>query len=44
MKLKWQENSPQKQMTWHEADKYAKSLGNGWRLPTIDELKRAYDN
>lgn len=25
-------------------DKYAKSLGECWRLPSIDELKNAYKN
>jgi hypothetical protein len=25
-------------MNWNEAIKYCNSLGNGWRLPTIEEL------
>lgn len=43
-KLEWQENSPTYPMTWDEAMSYAKSLGDGWRLPTVEELKEAYDN
>ena len=41
-KLEWQENLPEKPMTWHEAVEYAKSLGDGWRLPTKEELEKAY--
>lgn len=43
-KLEWQENSPTYPMNWNEANEYAKSLGDGWRLPTVEELKEAYDN
>lgn len=43
-KLEWQENISKESMTWGEAMGYAKSLGDGWRLPTIEELKEAYDN
>jgi len=25
-------------MTWHKAISYAEKLGDGWRLPTIEEL------
>lgn len=39
-----EENPPENLMTWHEATEYAKTLGDGWRLPTIEELKYAYDN
>lgn len=28
-----------KEMTWQEAADYAKSLGDGWRLPTKEELQ-----
>ena len=28
-----------KEMTWQEAVDYAKSLGDGWRLPTKQELQ-----
>ncbi len=31
-------------MTWYEAIEYAKSLGDGWRLPTRGELIDAYDS
>ena len=41
-KLEWQENLPEKPMTWDEAVEYAKSLGDGWRLPTKEELEKAY--
>ena len=30
--------------TWDQAMEYAKSLGEGWRLPTIGELKEAYES
>lgn len=30
-------------MTWYEAQNYCKSLGEGWRLPTIDELRAWLD-
>ena len=36
--FEWQENPPEKPMTWTEAKEYAKNLGNGWRLPTTKEL------
>ncbi len=32
-----------KLMTWREADAYAKSLGEGWRLPTKEELLLMYE-
>jgi hypothetical protein len=44
MKLEWQQNPPEKPMSWYEAIEYTKSLGEGWRLPTVEELKEAYDN
>jgi len=31
------------QMSWYDAKKYASSLGDGWRLPTIDELETLVD-
>lgn len=31
-------------MTWVEADKWVKSLGDGWRLPTKEELLFIYEN
>jgi hypothetical protein len=35
--LEWQA-STSGPMTWQEAMDYASSLGDGWRLPTIEEL------
>lgn len=32
-----------KLMTWLEADAWAKSLGDGWRLPTREELILMYE-
>jgi len=40
--LEWQVESSGP-MFWCDADKYAKSLGNGWRLPTIKELLTLID-
>lgn len=31
-------------MTWKEADAQCKKLGEGWRLPTVDELKKIWGN
>lgn len=42
--IKWQNDPPKKSMNWHKAIEYSESLGNGWRLPTTDELIDAYDN
>jgi hypothetical protein len=42
--IEWQEDAPKNPMTWEEAIEYAKSLGDGWRLPTRGELCDAYDN
>jgi len=36
--LEWQEEDDGIQRTWDEAVEYANGLGNGWRLPTIEEL------
>jgi hypothetical protein len=44
MELEWQENPSEQPMTWSEANEYVKSLGDGWKLPSIEELKEAYDN
>lgn len=35
------EDAPKK-MTWNEAMDYCKSLGKGWRLPTISEMFYIY--
>jgi hypothetical protein len=31
-------------MTWIEANRYCDSLGDGWRLPTKDELISMFNN
>ena len=31
-------------MNWHDANKHAESLGDGWRLPTMVELDYIYQN
>ena len=36
--LEWQQDPPKDRMTWQEAIAYAESIGDGWRLPTIQEL------
>lgn len=41
-KLEWEQNPPKKPMTWKKANEYAKSLGDGWELPTKNELQLAY--
>lgn len=41
--IEWEQNPPKEPMNWHEAMKYAESLGDGWRLPTRGELIDAYD-
>jgi formylglycine-generating enzyme required for sulfatase activity len=44
--LEWQSESPG-EMTWHEAQEYAKSLSldgkDDWRLPTLTELESLLD-
>jgi hypothetical protein len=37
------EDAPQ-EMTWEEAVEYCESLGDGWRLPTIEECFLMYNN
>lgn len=41
--LEWQLNPPDNVMTWEMANKYVHRLGDGWRLPTINELIDMYD-
>ena len=41
--LEWQADVPDKTFTWKEAKAYAASLGDGWRLPTIQELLTLVD-
>jgi hypothetical protein len=31
-------------MTWEQAFKACENLGNGWRLPTIEELEAMHEN
>jgi hypothetical protein len=31
-------------MTWKEADAQCKKLGEGWRMPTVDEFKKIWAN
>ena len=40
-KLEWQDDKDctDKEFTYKEALKYAEDKGNGWRLPTLKELK-----
>lgn len=37
------EDAP-KEMNWYKAINYCKSLGEGWRLPTITEMFYIYEN
>lgn len=39
--LEW--NMESKHTTWNEAESYAKSLGQDWRVPTIEELETLLD-
>lgn len=41
--LDWQEDVPDRRFTWDEAKAYAASLGDGWRLPTVQELVGLWD-
>ena len=41
--LEWQYKDDGIKRTWDEANEYAKSLGEGWRLPTIQELLTLVD-
>lgn len=43
-KLEWESNPREKLMTWYDAMEYARTLSEGWRLPTKEELIDAYDN
>ncbi len=36
--LIWEKFGSKKEMPWEEAFKYAEKLGDGWRLPTVQEL------
>lgn len=41
--LEWQADVPEHEFTWQQAKDYAASLGDGWRLPTIQELLTLVD-
>ena len=41
--LEWMADVPDQEFTWQEAKDYAASLGDGWRLPTIQELLTLVD-
>jgi len=36
--LVWEKLGSDRTMSWKEAFKYAEKLGDGWRLPTVQEL------
>ena len=38
------QNDFPREMNWNEANKACEALGNGWRLPTKDELNILYQN
>jgi hypothetical protein len=42
--LEWQAEVPEQCMTRQEAEDYAASLGDGWRLPTRTELLTLVDD
>ena len=40
----WIEEKPHKYpMTWEQANNYAQSVGNGWRLPTVEDLQTIFE-
>jgi len=41
--LEWQINPPEPPGAWKGAKNYAESLGDDWRLPTIEELESLLD-
>ena len=41
-KLEWHPDT-KKNVTWDEAKAYCESLGDGWRMPTIQELTSVVD-
>jgi len=36
--------STEQLLNWNDAVSYVKTLGNGWRLPSIEELKSIYES
>jgi len=41
--LEWMSQDVDKKMNWNDAINYCQSLGEGWRLPTIEELQSVVD-
>lgn len=41
--LEWELNPPRERMAWQEAMDRCAALGDGWRLPTIEELRTIVD-
>jgi hypothetical protein len=42
LNIEWGPEAP-RPMSWQEATEWSESLGDGWRLPTIGELRIAYE-
>jgi hypothetical protein len=42
-KLEWEPRMSASLLTWDESERYAESLGGGWRLPTVHELMTLVD-
>lgn len=42
--LAWTQSDNGIDVNWHEANSYCKAKGEGWRLPTLDELEALYDS
>jgi len=38
------DKSTEQSLTWYDAEKYVKILGDGWRLPTKEELNQIYQS
>jgi hypothetical protein len=41
--LEWEPRMSTSLLTWDESERYAESLGEGWRLPTVHELMTRVD-
>ena len=44
MEIELYKNTIETYMTWSEANRYCNSLGDGWRIPTKDELIFMFNN
>jgi len=44
MKIELYPTTIETYMTWSEANRYCDALGDGWRLPTKDELINMFNN